>query len=163
MRKTPSYLKGLAETRARAAGDIQRLKKIQEEVAQKLAQAQDELEACDRLIRKYDARLNPELIQPIRAWQGRYGKRGALQATIKRLLQEAFPEAIDTTELLWALQIEFQLDFPTWQEKHRWRRNSLTPALKDLVAAGLANRLGLHPTVDLLQSEERIPPFVFAD
>src|SRR4051812_13865695 len=111
MRKTPSYLKGLAETRARVAADVERFQQIQQEVAQKLEQAQDELAACDRLIRKYDHRLNPEAIAPIRSWQGRYGKRGKLQDTIKRLLQQAHPEAIDTSELLWALQIEFQLDF----------------------------------------------------
>jgi len=76
MRKTPSHLKGLAETRARSAGDVQRLQKLYEEVGKKLTEATAEVDACDRLIRKFDERLNPELIKPIRAWKGRYGNRG---------------------------------------------------------------------------------------
>jgi hypothetical protein len=52
MRKTPSYLKALAKTCARAAGDVVRLSDIRDEVTA----AQGELAACDRLIQKYDAR-----------------------------------------------------------------------------------------------------------
>jgi len=103
MRVTPSYLKGLAETRARADGelkrhqkllseierklkvakaDVERYQHMQVQVAQQLVVAQTDLDACDRLIRKCDARINPEEIEPISAWKGRYGKRGALKASI---------------------------------------------------------------------------------
>lgn len=71
MRKTPSYLKGLAETRARVAGDVPRYQKIHDDVWQRLAEAKAELDACDRLIRKFDKRLVREQIEPIQAWQGR--------------------------------------------------------------------------------------------
>lgn len=37
MRKTPSYLKGLAETQARAAGAVQRIKKLISEVDRNLS------------------------------------------------------------------------------------------------------------------------------
>jgi len=76
MKKTPSYLKGLAETHARAVGDVVRLEKLFSEISAKLTESKANLAACDRLIRKFDARLNPTLIVPIHAWQGRYGKRG---------------------------------------------------------------------------------------
>lgn len=77
MRKTPSYLKGLAETRARAAGDVQRLQQIYQEIGRHLARAEKDMAACDCLIQNFDERLDPSLIEPIHAWQGRYGKRGA--------------------------------------------------------------------------------------
>lgn len=151
MRKTPSYLKGLAETRARAAGDVERYQQILEEVGEKLAQAKAEVAACDRLICKFDGRLNPEMIQPIRAWKGRYGKRGQLAASIARLLEDEAPRDLTTTELIWTLQLDFQLDFPTATEKQTWRRNSLTPTLKALMAKGLVERL--HDVTDGFSGE----------
>jgi hypothetical protein len=57
MRKTPSYLKGLAETRARAAADVIRYKQVIDQVMASLAKAQAELDACDTLIKKFDERL----------------------------------------------------------------------------------------------------------
>ena len=52
--KVLSYLKGLAENRARAAGDIARFERISEEVAAKIAEARLVLDSCDRLIKRYD-------------------------------------------------------------------------------------------------------------
>lgn len=141
MRKTPSYLKGLAETRARVAGDLLRYQEIYEEIGRKMAEAAAELEACDRLIRKFDERLAPERIEPIRAWKGRYGERGALVEAIKRLLQSRAPDAVTTTEIGWELQLQFRLDFSTAQEKTRWQTNSVAPALKKLVAENVVERL----------------------
>jgi|GEM_PF-4648916 len=79
MQKTPSYLKGLAETRARAAADVLRYQQIIDEVMVSLARAQAEVDACDMLIRKFDDRLDPTQIEPVAHWKGRYGKRGALK------------------------------------------------------------------------------------
>jgi hypothetical protein len=141
MRKTPSYLKGLAETRARVAGDVIRYQKILVEVTRALADSQIELASCDRLIRKFDNRLNPELINPIHAWKGRYGKRGQLLTAIVRLLKEHAPSEMTTLELGWMLQVEFQLDFPSAQEKYKWQANSLRNALKKLVANDQVERL----------------------
>lgn len=62
MRKTPSYLKGLAETRARLAGDIERYRSVIEDVGRQMLKAETELEACDLLIRKFDSRLRPECV-----------------------------------------------------------------------------------------------------
>jgi hypothetical protein len=58
MKKTPSYLKGLAETRARAAGEVLRYEKIAADVDGLLRQARDTLSAFDLLIVRFDARLN---------------------------------------------------------------------------------------------------------
>lgn len=80
MRKTHSYLQGLAETRARAGGALQRLKQLRSEVprklkvakadveryrkmeiglARKLEEARTDLKSCDWLTRKIDCRLDP--------------------------------------------------------------------------------------------------------
>jgi hypothetical protein len=136
MRKTPSYLKGLAETRARSAGDVARLRKLYEEIGQKLEEAQAEQAACDRLIQKYDSRLEPSRIPNINGWQGRYGKRGALRAAILRFVEEAWPSEITTTELCWQLQMKFQLDFFTAQERAEWLHNSVYTRLRYLVKDG---------------------------
>lgn len=141
MHKTPSYLKGLAETRARAAGDVQRYQKLQVEVSAKLVESQAELEACDRLIRKFDGRLKPALIQPVRAWKGRYGMRGALTDAIVAMLKGESPAAIETTEACLRLQVEFGLDFETPAQQARWRINTVRGRLKVLVSAGLVERL----------------------
>ncbi|WP_426178166.1 hypothetical protein [Massilia sp. TWR1-2-2] len=125
MRKAPSYLKGLAKTRARSAGDAVRLRKLYEEIGKKLDEAEAGQAACDTLIQKYDPRLAPARIPNINGWQGRYGKRGALGAAILRHVEAAWPDEITPIGLCVQLQLEFQLDFSTWQEKHNWAHQSV--------------------------------------
>jgi hypothetical protein len=135
MRKTPAYLKGLAETRARSAGDAVRFRKLYEEIGQKLEEAQAEQAACDRLIQKYDSRLEPERIPNINGWQGGYGKRGALRASILHHVEAAWPDEITTIEQCWKLQVEFQLDY-TGKERRDWMHNSVYTRLRYLVKDG---------------------------
>ena len=151
MKKTPSYLKGLAETHARAAGDVQRLETILGEVTAKLAESKIVLVACDRLIRKFDDRLKPNLIAPIRAWQGRYGSRGELRTTICQILKDAAPVERTTFELCIELQLKFGLEFATSHDYRRWQRNSVLNALKALMKMGLVERL--HTVTDGLAVE----------
>lgn len=133
MHKTPSYLKGLAETRGRLAGDVQRYQQVLAEVTASLVKAQVELAACDTLIRKFDERLDPGLVQPIHAWQGRYGKRGALREAIVELLQERSPSPVSTTEVGWQMQLKFEILFAHWTERKTWMTNSIGNCLKKLV------------------------------
>ena len=137
MRKTPSYLKGLAETRARAAADVLRYRQVIDEIMASLAKAQAELEACDRLIKKFDERLEPALIEPVLHWKGRYGKRGALREAILALLQEQAPAAVTTTEIGWQMQLKFDIGFNHWTERKRWMTNSIGNCLKKLVKDSL--------------------------
>lgn len=141
MRKTPSYLKGLAETRARVAAEVQRYQRLQGEINLALDNARAELGACDRLIRKFDERLNPELIQPIKATKGRYGPRGKMKEAIIGLLKENYPEEATTTEIGLRLQVAFGLDFFTQRERFEWIHNSVARQVKKLVYAGLVERL----------------------
>lgn len=139
MPRRPAYLKGLATTRARAAGDAERLRALIAELEEHLAERQAEIAACDRLIRKFDERLEPAKIQPTRG-HNRYGRRGELTQAILEHLRKAAGE-VTTIELAVALQARFGLDFVSWEERRRWVKNSVTPALKEMVAAGVVERL----------------------
>lgn len=66
-KKRSSHLRELTETRANAAGEIRHYERILAEVQELLAIARSDLAACDRLIRKYDVRLDPTRIKPVRA------------------------------------------------------------------------------------------------
>lgn len=162
MRKTHSYLKGLAETRARAGGALQRLKQLRSEVqrklkvakadveryqkmeielARKLEEARTDLKSCDWLIRKFDSRLDPSEIAPISAWKGRYGKRGALKEAISRILKDHAPVALSIPDLSKVIMLEFQLTFATDKAMKAWAHNSIGGALKTLLLAGLVERV----------------------
>lgn len=138
MRKTPSYLKGLAETRARAAGDVLRLERLQGDVAQAHEKARFELAAADALICRFDPRLDPTQIPPLRAWAGRYGKRGALREAILKYLREAHPQELTTTEIAVRLQAELGLDFTMAAACEEWVHNSVRAQLRRLAREGEA-------------------------
>jgi len=74
---------------ASAAGDAQRFKKLYKEIGQKLARTERDLAAYDLLIQRFDERLDPGLIRPVLAWQGCYGKRGALLEETKSIIKSA--------------------------------------------------------------------------
>ena len=139
--KVPSYLKGLAETRARVAAEVGQLTAVRDDAVAKLAKLQAELDACDLLIRKFDGRLNPVQIAPVRAWKWRYGKRGAMRAALIEHLKERAPSVVTTFELALAEQTQFDLEFATPADRLRWQTNSLTRELKRLVGEGVVERL----------------------
>ena len=59
MARTNPFVKGLAETRARAAGDGERYSALIGEFGTKLAKAQSEVAACDLFLRKALPRSDP--------------------------------------------------------------------------------------------------------
>ncbi len=162
MKKIPSYLKGLAERRARVAADLARYQRVKGEVegelnkARKLVtryeqslvtlekrikEAEAVMASSDCLIRDFDERLDPEAIEPIQAWRGRYGRRGSLKAGMVALLQEKAPEPVTTFELAWALQIQLGIDFESEADRRKWLHNSVTKQLRVLVQEGVLERL----------------------
>lgn len=146
MHKTPSYLKGLAETRARAAGEVERYEAVLNDVGARLVEARKMLEAADRMIRQFDSRLDPTLIPTIRTGRGYPGGRGALRGKVIEILSGASPAAVTTSELSWSLILAFLLDFPSAGDRRKWVHNSLTPLLKDLIKEGLVERLHSNET-----------------
>lgn len=162
MRKTPSYLKGLAEFHARAAGavlrneqriteletllaqleaDLERYRGLHNVVCRRLADAKADLESSDRLIRKFDGRLNPDEIEPIRASKGRYGAYGGLRRALIDLLKQASPTALSTDQLARMIEINFDLEFTTRLERIHWLHNSVRGALKTMASQGLVERM----------------------
>lgn len=138
-KKVSSYVKGLVETRARAAGDLERLRRIHAELSARIATAEADIAACDRLIRKFDGRLDPSLIEPLHTRS--YGGRGRLRAAVLDQLQLAYPGEVTTSELAVEMQIKFGFDFLTATQRDNWVRGSLARALRDLHAEGLAERM----------------------
>ena len=91
MPRTHPYLKGLAETRARADGQCSLLEGQIEVLFRRLEKSQAERTSCDWLIRLFNPQLRPEAIQAISPGQRtRYGERGALTREIFAVLQLAY-------------------------------------------------------------------------
>jgi len=132
-KKVRSYLKGLAENRARAAGDVVRLEALAAQVAKELAEARMDVESCDRLIKKYDSRLRPELIEPIREWCHHKGKRGDLRILLLEILKRAAPAAPTLIEICCEIDMRWKLTFLTEREHKAWRRDAVGRALRHLV------------------------------
>ena len=139
MRKTPSYLKGLAETRARLASDVQRYEKLLREMGDALHLARRQLEGCDLLLKRFDDRIDPERIQPIQAF--RTGKRGALKDTIAQILQQAAPEPVSTLGLTLEAAHRLGFELATPREQKQWQHNSVYAQLKAFVKEGLVERI----------------------
>lgn len=180
MHKVPSYLKGLAETRARVSADLAHYQQLQEEISKESRKlkalydkyeasnaslrarqesSQAELEACDRLILKYNDQLNPNDIPPIKAWKGRYGCRGKLKESIQRILKEYYPNPVLTQEIIWELLIEFKLSFDTEAEKREWAHNSVGKRLRNFVKTGEVERFDLLGNQDRHMAWKHIPEF----
>jgi hypothetical protein len=141
MKKTPAYLKGLAETRARAAGEIQRYERIAKDVADILETSRKALEACDILIRTFDRRLNPGDIEPIRVNKFYGGKRGKLRDTVIGIVKAEAPEPISTAQIAMEVQVQYQLTFEHPELRARWLGNSIGRLLRVLHRDGLTERL----------------------
>ncbi len=138
VKKASSYLKGLAQTRARAAGDVLRLQALIEGLTEQLGKAQAELSACDLLIRKLDERLNPELIAPVRAAKTPYG---ALKRALVEYVRDAYPGEVSTVELCLAAEARLGLGFVTATERSFWMGNTMRRELNRLVKAGVLERI----------------------
>lgn len=146
MTKTPSYLKGLAEVRARAAGEVQRYERLMAELAARLEQAREELVAADRLIVKFDARLDPEKIPAITE-QRRYGGWGQLRKNLLEVVEQAYPDEVSTSEVGLVLQARFGLEFPTAHRRKTWVTNTVRSALREFEAKGQLTRRTSHSPV----------------
>jgi hypothetical protein len=141
MKKTPSYLKGLAETRARAAGEVARYEKIASDISDLLQKARDALAACDLLIVRFDARLTPADIQPIRPPKFYGGKRGQLRNTVTDILQREAPGTVTTSQIGVEIQIRFLLTFDTPAARTIWQCNSIGRLMRKMFNQGLVDRL----------------------
>lgn len=161
MKKTPSALKWLAETRARVSGQLQSAQATCELVRQQVASAEEKLASlralesiCDEQVTKrakalealdgsvviFDKSIQPKSIGTIKAWAGRYGKRGALREYLHEVIKSRAPEFVSTSELGVRAVMEFSLVFAHYQQRRTWFRNSLRNALVALEQNGHIER-----------------------
>lgn len=111
MKKMPSALKWLAETRARTAHQLAESERVQAAVLARTEKLREELTALDRTLTIYDPELQPEKVQAVRGHRPHYGQRGNLTAAIARILQAQAPPYVSTELLLVLLCSEFNLQF----------------------------------------------------
>jgi len=139
--RTPSFLKGLAETRAGLAAKVATRQKLVDHANAKLLRAQAELAGCDHLIRKHYSYVDPENIRPIHGWQGHHGQRGALKTAMLEYLHSRAPAEVSGPELCRVLIDAFALQFHTKKARDRWWSNSGPTQLLRLQREGCIERL----------------------
>lgn len=142
MPRTHPYLRGLAETRARADSQCSTLANQLATLSSRLEIARIERDACDSLIRKFNPTLLPEAIQPITEGQRtQYGQRGALTKAILAALQQAYPESISTSAIALHVEAAFRLTFSTRTERRNWVCKSLSNRLSSFARDSIIERL----------------------
>jgi hypothetical protein len=153
--RTPPDLKWLLNERAALAGAVasvaaakpalmrriskvelglQRLKGLLVDLEAVAADKEATIAALDRTICLVHSDVNPTAAGVVKAWAGRYGRRGALKAFVIKKLQEVAPGALATTELVNLAIPEFGLsvEFSNDREKLRFPvRNILRRLAKD--------------------------------
>ena len=158
---TPAPLNWLKANRARVAGEISTLEKRASHVAarvlnleralheerlrhqltsSRIEELRANLAAMDSSIVLFDATQDPGAIADIKAWAGKYGKRGAFNAEIQALLRAAAPAYISTTNLYELLAVRFGIVHVSSHERMLWIRHHLRNRLRKLQAAGRIER-----------------------
>ena len=160
MKKIPTELKQLAERRARVVGalsasvpseqyadQIEILKlQLKNMEAMFLASSKkkerllEELAHIDKQFLDAYPTVNTGSIEPIAAWKGKYGKRGALRKFVLETLKSYAPAFIPTTKLSELATIEFSLVFENSAARKKWNDNSFRSALKSLSIDGRVER-----------------------
>jgi len=136
MTKLPSYLKGLVESRARAAGDVERLTQLRALIDEQLVTANKKLDAADLLIRDFSPLLDPTAIEPVRARKGRYGKHGNLKTTVRAILAEVPGESLPSPEIAFKVAERLGVKFDSMEQYRVWASNSVFKELGRLAKSG---------------------------
>jgi hypothetical protein len=133
VKKLPSYLKGLVESRARSAGDLERLERLRARIDEQIAEARKRLEAADTLIVDFNPVIDPSLIAPV---HGRRPRVGKVKEVIDQVLREAAPQALPTPEIAFAVAERIEIRFSTAGEYRAWSVNCVYRALHKKMNAG---------------------------
>lgn len=124
---TPPPLKWLSEKRARLAGKLQkqtralqagqaRSAKLLADISRlqaSIAELRVDLRALDATIGIYDCRVRPTSIEPVAAWQGKYGERGALKRFLVQELKRDAGAWLSTNYRAAVACERFSLSFDT--------------------------------------------------
>ena len=158
---TPPQQKWLTGMRARIAGDLARAeqgasewewhaRKAEQKLAAErrqhelflahVAQLRAKLSAMDGAIRLCKETLDPSTIAAVKAWAGKYGKRGAIKAALQQILERAAPDFVSTTALYEELASHLGLLHATWKERKTWIDRTLLSQMQKWRAAGAVER-----------------------
>jgi hypothetical protein len=160
VKKIPTELKQLAERRARVVGALSasvlseqyadqiEILKLQLKNMEALFLASskkkerllEELAHIDKQFLEAYPAVNTGSIEPIAAWKGKYGKRGALRQFVLETLKSYAPAFVPTTKLSELAIIEFSLVFENSVARKKWNDNSFRGALKSLSMDGLVEQ-----------------------
>jgi hypothetical protein len=130
--RCPSTLKGLAEMRARLAGEVQQRQGF-------LADAQKALDDCDRIILRLFPKEDPQSIHTLRYLKHFVNRRGALRKTMLAILREQAPTSLTTRQIVAHMEERLNLRFICKQDRRQWEA-SLRAALTDATALGWIER-----------------------
>lgn len=155
--RTPSELKWLLNERAALAGNLEHLAHLRSvlsrtvelrerflQTAQKrvatienrLSEVQATLAALDRSIALMHSLVDPSAAGKVKAWAGKYGKRGNLKAFVDKQIQARAPEPISTTVLLNLVIAHFSVTF-VYPGQRQVLRRSIKSALASSLKQGL--------------------------
>lgn len=118
------------------AGRAEKLAEKVQHFQSQLGAVQAEVAALDTAISAMHARVRPDALGAVNAWQGRYGERGALKAFLEQRLREAGATGVTTPELAHAVREAFGLEFETPHDWQAFRRNSVGNQLRLWQKAG---------------------------
>ncbi len=140
VKRLSSTVRQLAERHARLQGKVQRLERQIARCTAELERARVERKAVALLLPSFDSRVQPARIAPISGWDGTYGKRGSLRASVLRHLQSAGGEWLTTAQVSMLVRQHFGLDFDCRADGRKWVTGILRTRLVALVREGLAER-----------------------
>ncbi len=153
MKKTPSALKWLAESRGRIAhkhsanasvillleakvatlsSELRITELMLSNAKENQLKLDSELKALDQTVQIFDEKLDPSKIESIRGWQGRYGERGALRKYLQTFAESNAPAYLSLSDFALATIAEFSLVFSSNNELREWCHNTLRRALRVL-------------------------------
>lgn len=144
---TPPHLKWLLNERAALMGEADtlqaRIDRLQSQAAmleQRRHESLAKAEALTRAIQRAESRVRPDALGAIRAWAGKYGKRGDLKTYLVETIGQAGATGITTDELIRHTVDHFDLVFDSKEAFKRWARSTLRTRLLRLSSAGVVER-----------------------
>jgi hypothetical protein len=135
-------LSRVQEHLARLTLESDRLQRLKVQLPQILDEKRAQMAALDTSIRLASSdRVSPAVAGTVRAYAGRYGKRGDLKAFIISELKKEAPGAVATSTIVLGAILHFGLTFATAREQKAFRKNTITPQLTQLREQGLVEAL----------------------
>lgn len=140
VKKLSSTVRRLAERHARLQGEVLRLQAVADETAGKLLRSRAHLDAVTLVLPTFERRVQPALIEPLCAFEQRYGKRGALLKVILEFVRAASPGWTSTAAVADAVEKHFDCRFRDGVHRKNWASGIVYPSLWRQSQRGILER-----------------------